>query len=502
MLASIVREAGRRFGDLPALISPDGWSLGYAGLDAMSDAVANGLAAEGVGPGDVIGLLLPSSADYVVAYAAASKLGAITAGVNPRLTPGERSASLKVIGPDLVVGTSELLDGVVVPGRVIEVGTGGNAEEILAGLPRRVEEGSTVPSDPARPVAIVLTSGTTGTPRGAIFGGHQLQAIARMDAGDAWGGGGPMLASTELVHVGFMTKLPWYLRRGMTIHLLRRWRAADALRIISEQRITTVGAIGAQVALMLREPEFDQNDLSAVEALVVGGGPSTPELIREATEQFGAGYSVRYSSTESGGVGTMTEPFDLDDALDGTVGRARRGVDVAIRGEEAKALASAEIGEVWIRSPSLMSGYWRDPDMTAHTLVDGWLRTDDLGSVDEKGRLWLAGRRSEMFIRGGYNVYPVEVEAVLASHPGVALVAVIPRPDPVMGEVGTAVVVPADSADPPTLEELRRFAEDRLARHKLPEELRLVDELPLTPTDKVDRKSLAAALSASAVRAV
>jgi acyl-CoA synthetase (AMP-forming)/AMP-acid ligase II len=140
-----------------------------------------------------------------------------------------------------------------------------------------------------------------------------------------------------------------------------------------------------------------------------------------------------------------------------------------------------------------MSAYWRDPEGSEHALVDGWLRTGDLGTIDDRGNLRLAGRLKEMFIRGGYNVYPAEVEGLLADHPLVSEVAVVPRPDPVMGEVGVAVVVAADPARPPSLEELRGFLEPRLARYKLPEGVRVVDALPLTPMQKIDRRSLAAA---------
>jgi acyl-CoA synthetase (AMP-forming)/AMP-acid ligase II len=139
-----------------------------------------------------------------------------------------------------------------------------------------------------------------------------------------------------------------------------------------------------------------------------------------------------------------------------------------------------------------MSGYWRDPDATKAAFTpDGFVRTGDLGWLDEQGRLRLVGRTKEMYVRGGYNIYPVEVEAVLSTHPGVAAVALVPRPDAVMGEVGVAVVVATDAAHPPTLEALRAFSAERLARYKLPEELRVVDALPLTAMDKVDRRRLA-----------
>jgi acyl-CoA synthetase (AMP-forming)/AMP-acid ligase II len=143
-----------------------------------------------------------------------------------------------------------------------------------------------------------------------------------------------------------------------------------------------------------------------------------------------------------------------------------------------------------------MSGYWRNPEATAEALVDGWLRTGDLGSVDATACLTLAGRQGEMFIRGGYNVFPSEVSGVLAGHPGVADVVVIPKPDDVLGEVGVAVVVPARTDDPPTLDDLRDHARGSLAHHKLPEGLLLVDEIPLTAMQKVDRRRLSALVQA------
>ena len=220
----------------------------------------------------------------------------------------------------------------------------------------------------------------------------------------------------------------------------------------------------------------------------MGGAPSPPALVEEARRRFDAAYSIRYSSTESGGLGTGTA-FDADDdeALH-TVGRPRPGIEVALRDDEDADVAAGEVGEVCLRSPAVMSGYWNDPEATAAALVDGWLHTGDLGRIDGAGCLVLAGRKKEMFIRGGYNVFPMEVEGVLADHPGVADVAVVPAPDDVMGEVGVAVVVPADPAAPPTLDDLRAHAGERLAHHKQPERLLLVDELPLTAMQKLDRR--------------
>ena len=302
-----------------------------------------------------------------------------------------------------------------------------------------------------------------------------------------------MLASTQFAHVGFTTKLPWYLRLATRTHILGRWRADDALRTIAEQRMPSIGGVAPQLALMVRSPEAGRHDWAHVQSVVVGGAASPPALVAAVRELFGAAYSIRYSSTESGGCGTGTA-FDADDdeALH-TVGRPRPGIEVTVRDDDGRPVDGDGVGELWLRSPTQMSGYWRDPEATAATVVDGWLRTGDLARLDERGLVRLAGRSKEMFIRGGYNVYPAEVEAALAAHPAVAEVAVVPRPDPVMGEIGVAVVVPADGIAAPSLADLRAFLAGRIAAYKVPEALRVVADLPLTPMQKVDRRALTAA---------
>jgi acyl-CoA synthetase (AMP-forming)/AMP-acid ligase II len=228
-----------------------------------------------------------------------------------------------------------------------------------------------------------------------------------------------------------------------------------------------------------------------VQAIVMGGGPATPALIREARQRFGAAVSVRYSCTEAG-IGVGTALADPSEDAEVSVGRPHAGVDLAIVGATGTHLPDGEVGEICLRSPAVMSGYWHDGEATAAAFTpDGYVRTGDMGWVDERGRLRLSGRVKEMYVRGGYNVFPQEVEAVLAEHPGVAEVAIVPRLDDVMGEIGIAVVVPADPGAPPDLDALRSFAAERLASYKLPEALVVVDTLPLTPMDKLDRRTLA-----------
>jgi acyl-CoA synthetase (AMP-forming)/AMP-acid ligase II len=476
-LAATVRAAAERFGPRVAFVDPDGSTLSYADLDQRSDEVAVGLGAEGIGPGDVVLLRLPSDSAYVIAYAAAAKIGAITAGVNPRLAPPEQEAVAGVADGAIELTSAEQVEGLRRPGSPVAL-----------------------PDDADRPVALVFTSGTTGQPKGALFRERQLAAVTTIDVADAWGDPAaaptPMLASTQFAHVGFMTKLPWYLRTGSTTHVLGRWRAADVLATLAAHRLPVLGAVAPQVALLLRE-DLDAYDLSSLQGLIVGGAASPLALVREARARLAPGYSIRYSSTESGGCGTGTA-FDADDEEQQTVGRPRGGIEVGICDDDRGPLADGEVGEVWLRSPTVLSEYWRDPEATAAALARGWLRTGDLARIDERGNLQLVGRAKEMFIRGGYNVYPTEVEAALADHPAVTEVAVVPRPDDVMGEVGVAVVVPADPEHPPTLDDLRRSLDGRLARYKHPEALRVVDELPLTAMQKIDRRALRAVVAEDA----
>lgn len=476
MIHEVVPWTAREFGDRAAFVAHDGTVTTYADLDRSSAALARGLTDAGVGPGDVVVLRLPSVVEYVFAYAGASRIGAVTAGVNPKLAADEQDALTALARPALVLTDVSEVD---------ELHARGGRTEAVPDLA----------ADASRDVAIVFTSGTTGLPKGAVFTERQLRAVAEIDVGNRRGGGGPMLASTQFAHVGFMTKLPWYLQLGATIHLLDRWRAGDVLRLVSEQRMTSIGGVAPQVALMLRSPEAHALDFSSVQTIVMGGGPSSPALVTEARRVFDAAYSIRYSSTESGGVGTGTA-FDADDdeALH-TVGRPRAGVEVSIRDGDIE-VADGEVGEVCLRSAAVMDRYWDDPEATTATLRDGWLHTGDLGRIDDRGLLRLAGRIKEMYIRGGYNVYPMEVESALADHPGVADVAVVAVPDEVLGERGVAVVVPRDPSAPPSLDQLRRHLDGRIATYKFPEGVRIVDELPLTPMQKVDRRRLEATTSA------
>jgi acyl-CoA synthetase (AMP-forming)/AMP-acid ligase II len=491
MIGETLREAARRFGDRVAYVTPAGLALEYAALDRVADEVARGLLDAGLREGDVLGLVLPPGPEYLVSYCAAARIGAITAGINDRLGGHERDQVLDRAGASLVVcrpGLEPAAGGA----EVVAVGAAASLDTLLA--PLRAKDGDPppdLPADDERPVAIIFTSGTTGIPKGALYCERQLRFITATDVGDAWGSGGRTYTGTSFAHLGFMTKLPGNLRRGGTTFLLERWRAQECLELVSHERLSSVAGVPTQLALMLRHPRFDDFDLSSVQFLIAGGGPITPGLAEEARRRFDARLATRYSCTEAGiGLGTGFDDPEEDAVV--SVGRPLPGVELALLDPSDRLVPSGEVGQVCLRSPAVMSGYWRDPVATSEAFTaDGFVRTGDLGWLDELGRLRLVGRTKEMYVRGGYNVYPVEVEGVLSTHPGVASIAIVPRSDDVMGEIGVAVVVARPGANPPTLDELRSFGADRLAHHKLPEALVIRDELPLTAGEKIDRRALA-----------
>lgn len=500
--------------DRVALITAEEWTVTFADLDHLSGEVATWLVEQGVGPGSVVALMLPSSPEYVVAYLGLARVGAVTAGINPLLAPPERATILARTGASHLFSTTVLadpLDGATATEagdveilqskdgavaepidagaiEVLKVDLAGSAAGVLAAFRSPGPPPPSPPEDPDRPVAVVFTSGTTGLPKGALFRNRQFQAALEVENGDPWAAGRHILSGTQFSHVGFMLRLAAYLVQGTTLCMVDKWRAELALELIERYRMPAINGVAAQVALLLAHPNLAERDLSSVERVVVGGGPSAPKLIAAALAEWGGTYSLRYSSTESGGVGTaITYDAAVEDGPS-NVGHPRGDVELRIV-VDGREQPTGEVGELLLRSGAMLSEYWRDPAATAAKIVDGWLRTGDLGFLDETGSLHLAGRSNEMYIRGGYNVYPHEPESVLAPHAGVAQIAIVGRPDPVMGEIGVAVVVPADGAAP-DLAELRAFAKGQLAAFKLPEVLCVLDELPLTNGQKLDRRTL------------
>jgi len=489
-------------------------SMTFAQWDRAAEGVAGLLARRGVGHGDVVCLVLPSSIDYAVCYAAAMRLGAVTSGVNPRLGPAELESIMARTGPVLTVCDPDL--AVVLPETAGPVVTRAEAVGSARG-PGPARRRRLEPSDP---VAVVWTSGTTGRPKGAVFDHANLAAVAAgtdvlSHPGDR------RLSPLPFAHVGYMTRA-WdeMAHRITTVITPTPWRAADALAVLVAERVTVAQGVPTQWALVLELDELDRADLSALRIAGTGAAPVTAGQVAEMRRRLGVPVVVRYTSTESS-LGTGTRPEDPDEVVATTVGRPVPGVELVVTDEAGGVLAAGDVGRVRIRSGAVMRGYWGpgpdgpdgpdgaagsrsvvDAEATATVLApDGWLRTGDFGSLDPDGNLTLAGRDHELYLRGGYNVFPAEVEAVLAGHPSVARAAVVGAADPVLGEVGVAFVVPAAGWAAPRTDGLRELCRRHLADYKVPDAFVVVEELPLTPMMKVDKRALAApAARAAAAR--
>ena len=449
--------------------------LTFAEWDRSADGVAALLAERGVQKGDVVALLIPSSIDYAVCYQAAMRLRAITTGINTRLGPPEIASILERTQPRVVVRDDDL-------------------DEIRASWSRAPI------ADPPRVeatdrVAIVWTSGTTGMPKGSVFDHRNLRAVA-IGAGAMGAPFDVRLAPLPFAHVAFMSR-PWEeIEHAITTVITPTpWSARDALHLMARERVTVGQGVPTQWRLVLDHADFASSDLSSLRIAGTGAATVPPELVREMEARLGCPVVIGYTSTEAA-ITTGTVPGDSPEVISQTVGRARVNVVLEVVDDGGNVCAAGAVGRVRCRSDAVMLGYWRDPERTAEVLgADGWLTTGDLGFLDERDYLTLVGRRSEMYIRGGYNVYPAEVERVLSEHPAVVQIAVLGVPDPVLGEIGFAFVVASAGAvprDPESLlAELRSFCRAALADYKAPDRLALVDVLPLTSIGKVDKRALA-----------
>lgn len=468
----LLAAAARVHGDRTAYVEA-GARITFTDWYRRARTVAGQMRTQGVAEGDVVALLLPSGIDYAVCYAAAALLGAITAGVNPRLGPAEVAGILEQADPALVI--------------IDEAESRADLSD-LATVRRRELLQSSDPSLPlpisgrrGDPVALIFTSGTTGQPKGAVFDGDNLAAGA-LASGVMSAPYDQRLTSTPFSHAGYMFKLWDQLVWGSTLVVPNApWSAQSMLTRLTEERISVAGAVPTQWEKLL-ETGVCREDLKHLRIGVVATAPATPELIERVTERIGVPLVVRYAMTECPTI-SGTDPEDPPETLCTTVGRPAPGMTVRIVD-----------GLVEVKGPCVMRGYWRHPDLSADTVRDGWLRTGDVGAIGEDGCLRLLGRSGDMYIRGGYNVHPLEVEQVLARHPGVARVAVVSRPAPVIGEIGVAFVVPV--GDPPSLSDVRRWVSGQLADYKAPDELVIVDELPLTAMLKPDRVALRRRLEA------
>ena len=467
--------------------------LTFAAWETASGAVAGMFASMGVTKGDVVCLLVPSSIDYALCYQAAARIGAITTGVNLRMGAAEQASIAARVHPVVTVVDTDVVAPDAVPlgsGTVLARHALIHAWDHDAPPP-----GATSAHDP---VAIVWTSGSTGLPKGAVFDHANLAAVARgtdvlSQPGDR------RLSPLPFAHVGYMTRAWDEIAHGVTTVITPTpWKAAAAIELMASERVTVGQGVPTQWALVLDHPDLESADLSSLRIAGTGAARVPRELVHAMRDRLGCPVVVRYTSTESC-LGTGTLPGDPDEIVASTVGRPVPGVELRVAGDDGTEVAAGAVGRVRIRSAAVMRGYVAprgtggvtiDAAATASVLAtDGWLTTGDLGWVGPDGNLRLAGRAAEMYIRGGYNVYPAEVEAVIGRHASVTDVAVVGIGDPVLGEIGAAFVVPAPGTTP-ELEALRAWCTKSLADYKAPDRLFVLDVLPLTPMGKVDKPAL------------
>ena len=448
----LFEEIAGREPDAPAYVEGDE-QLTFAEWVNTADSLAAELVERGVRAGDVVAIMLPPSIDYAIAYAAAVRLGAVATGINMRLGPHEITAILERCEPRALlhdVAGDPIPAGAVRPELLMPRADLRDAARAGTAL---VDRAMRRPDDP---VCIVWTSGTTGTPKGAWFDHRGLAASAAL-SNILSAPFDRRLMPIPFSHSGYMNKLWDQLESVIASVLLPgAWSAEMMLDVMVKERVTVGQGVPTQWAKLVDLPELATADLSALRLCSTGAAPVTPELAEKMRTRLGCPVVVRYACTESSSI-TGTRPDDPPETLLHTVGRPQEGVELKLVDDETGAeVAPGETGVITLRSPCGMRGYWRDPVRTAETLSpDGWITTSDLGRLDADGNLVLLGRTSEMYIRGGFNVHPLEVERVLADHPLVSRVAVIGAPAPVIGEIGIAFVVAEDPAQPPTTDDLR-----------------------------------------------
>jgi acyl-CoA synthetase (AMP-forming)/AMP-acid ligase II len=467
-LGDAMDAAREQFRDREAYVEGDRRVTFGEWLDACDRAAAR-FADRGVQAGDVVALMLPTSIDYAIAFGAAVRLGAIATGLNPRLGPREVAAIFERAQPKLAVR---------------------EARDLTATAGRETVPPIRHDGHPSEPVVIIWTSGTTGLPKGAWFDHDNLRA-AVTTAGVMTAPFDRRLVTTPFAHAGYMAKLWEQLAWATTLVIAPTpWTADDTVRLLGTERITVAGGAPAQWAKIVEHPLLSRTDASHLRLCVAATAPAPPELVERVMDAFGCPMVVRYAMTESPSI-TGTEPGDDPEVLFRTVGRPQAGVEIELRDEASARVTRGDVGRVHVRSAYVMRGYWREPALTGEAIdAQRWLRTSDLGWLDPAGNLVLVGRADDMYIRGGYNVFPLEVENVLAEHPAVEEASVVGFPAPIIGEIGVAFVVPAAETLTASTVELRAWCRARLADYKAPDRIVVVESLPLTPMMKVDKRAL------------
>ena len=480
----------------------------FSEFNARVNGLIHALTSLGLRKGDVIGILSWNCLEYMDFYGAAMKGGFIASPFNPRLHREEldylinySEAKILFVGPELVATVNSLRSRL--PNVKHYVSLEGSApdmisfRELLAATPSDEPDVSVKRDDP---FLIFYTSGTTGVPRGALYTQQRKLDNVRIKALEIGAKSGDRhILVLPLFHIGGDSHVwPFFYVGGCNVIMMQRSFDPDAaLQAIQQEKATDMQIVPAQLNAMLSQKTIHNYDLSSLRRIYYAASPMPVELLRKGLEIFGPIFSQGYGQTESGPQ-ICSLPRKAHQVLDrppeeqkvlASCGQPSLGVHVRIINEKKEDVEPGVIGEVIAQSDSIMVEYWRKPDYTSETIVDGWLYTGDLGYYDEKGFIYLVDRKKDMIVTGGENVYSREVEDVLYKHPAIAEVAVIGIPDPVWVERVHAVVVLKTNATA-TESEIIGFCKDHVASFKSPKSVEFADVLPKSPQGKILKREL------------
>jgi len=469
-------------------VRANGKQLTYEDIRSRSAAFGGAVIDAGIGKGDRVLLIAPSVPEFIVAYYGLHLVGATVIAMNTMSTKAEISYVLQDSGASLVVAWHESLDGASRAAAELDLACWPLDED--AKVDRGTPVASPVDGDPHDTAVILYTSGTTGRPKGAELMASNLIGcteafldVLELTPEDRFGTGLP------LFHVyGQAVVMNTVMRAGASLSLLHPFTPNAVLEMARDDKLTALAGVPTMWNAMLHASgDFVASDFSTLRLATSSGASLPGEVIRAFTERFGCAILEGYGLTETSGATTFNGLHR--ERKVGAVGIALPGAVVEVRHGDGHVVPAGDVGEVFIKGPSVMKGYWGRPDATAETLRDGWLRTGDLGTMDEDGDIRIVDRVKDLIIRGGYNVYPSEVEEVLYEHPDIIEVAVVGVPDDHYGEEVAAVIALSPGSDLDA-EMLRAWAKEQLSAYKVPRLFRFVDELPKGATGKILKRAI------------